>query len=194
MLTKTRESRAADATQHSPLLAAIVCALSLAVAIDVGAQSRPDTGSSREVRGCYALTCEDEHLLTLALDAVLRESRECRDDAPFVLNTLHLAPHSGDVVPRSPVVLRAEDLSPALFARYWPAIRIVDTVAARSLPMPRGRCLLIFSPPVARAGGDVRVEVAIRTEHPKQHIQRFVVIRRIENEWVVQRVETGRIS
>lgn len=149
---------------------------------------------ARQIPPCAALTCEDELLLTIALDGLLKASPECMEATPVVLNTLHLAPMGTATLPESPAVLRMDDMIPSPFRRYWPEIRIVDALAVTA-GEPQGRgCLLIFSPPLARRSNELRVEIVLVRSQPRERIQRFVVLSYRDGRWVVDRVETGRMS
>jgi hypothetical protein len=150
------------------------------------------------VQGCARLWCEQEVLLTLAVEAIATRAPECRDTVPRVLSTLHLAPRRmggvsniNDLVPTSPVVLRLTDIGLGTFVRAHPQPEVVDPASVIAGRLPEMACLLTLSPPQYRGENLAVVELSVARLRPFSSRQAFVVIHRSTGNWTVSRVEDG---
>ena len=162
--------------------------------LSAAAQAHPSAAPVRPIPACGAMLCETEHLLTIALDAVLTERKDCQRAAPLVLDLLYFAPSVERVVPAGPPVARARELSIALFSRYWREISVVDSAAVLAvLDTPGPSCILVFSPPLASLPGTIRVQVAVwsRQDGLARGEQLFVRIASVDGVWSAVRVEYG---
>jgi hypothetical protein len=172
----------------------LACIAVLLVPAGASGQAAREPSTFRPIPGCGAVVCEDEHMLTLALDAILASVSDCSTGTPRVLNLLYLKPATGTPVPGSPIMARASDYSVALFTRYWDEIELVDTNWVLSASRPATQCFLAFSIPVHRAPNSMRVEVALWTQNFSHFEQKFVLLHHDGTRWRVQMVQTGRQS
>ena len=171
----------------------------------LGTMSCAATRASAQARGasaaCNAAMCEDESAVIAAVEAALEATKFCENVPLFVLATLHPAPYTAfnDAVraralrnglPSSPATLRLEDIGIVSTRRFGLAVTIVDSLEVIQRPAERG-CLVVASPPEARAGGETRVVVGITDFGRGQAVQRFIFLRRDGAYWKVSRHEVG---
>lgn len=151
---------------------------------------------------CNAAACEDQTMLLLAIDAAIEKADFCRERPTRVLSTLYSAPFTaaGDGargrgprngVPSSPASLRLEDLGLLSARRFHHDVTIVDSAEVLDSARVSKGCLIVASPPTARANGEMRVVIAITEASTGELLQLFLFLRRDGERWVVTRSEVG---
>jgi hypothetical protein len=153
---------------------------------------------ARGMRWCAAMVCEEEAVLSVALDSVIREEMVGRDPAsepPRILGPL--LPNPFRVGVRTIVDPNASRHRWVFIRRLHPRVEVLDSVNTafhRDGVLRDGGPFFVVAPISWRGDSSAVAQIAVLPA-PRQHRhERYVRLRYLDGEWRVVRIETGWIE
>lgn len=170
----------------------LIAAIFSVFAANVGAQE-----PARRMRWCAAMMCEEEAVLSVALDSVIRETLALGQTrgAPRVLGLLVANPfyiEPGTRVGPNPVVMRWN-----FVRQIHPEVQVLDSVGAafaRGGALRAGGPLFVVAPLSWRGDSSAVVQIAVLPASGHFRHERYVRLRYRDGEWRIVRIETGWIE